>query len=174
MIIMVEYKIQDIEGTFNGEIVKNFGNSEYIIKIDDTEHNLKVLDMGIRGVEFILNQRYHKIKYLETTKTQMTMSVDGVNIVVNLHPSLDEIVYKNSGGGGGASMQTALKSQIPGKVVQVAVGVGDSVKKGDVICTLESMKMQVGIKSHRDGTVQSIKVKEGDSVAKSDIVAQIE
>ena len=51
---------------------------------------------------------------------------------------------------------------------------GDSVKKGDVICTLESMKMQVGIKSHKDGIVKSIKIKKGDTVAKNDLVAEIE
>ena len=46
-----------------------------------------------------------------------------------------------------AVSQLALKSQIPGKVVSIAVEhEGDSVKKGDVVCTLESMKMQVAVK----------------------------
>ena len=49
-----------------------------------------------------------------------------------------------------------------------------SVKKGDVVCVLESMKMQVSIKSHKDGTVKKIKVKPAASVAKNDVLAEIE
>jgi len=65
-------------------------------------------------------------------------------------------------------------SQIPGKVVSIAVQEGDPVKQGDVICTLESMKMQVAVKSHKNGSIKSIKIKIGGTVAKNDIVAEIE
>jgi len=91
---------------------------------------------------------------------------------MNTH--FDKIVYKHSGGSGTGDAQLSLKSQIPGKVVSIAVADGDSVKKGDVVCTLESMKMQVAIKAHKDGVVKSIKVKETGTVAKGDVVAEIE
>ena len=68
----------------------------------------------------------------------------------------------------------ALKSQIPGKVVSIAVNEGDSVNTGDVVCTLESMKMQVAVKAHKAGSIKSIKIKEGGSVAKGDLIAEIE
>ena len=170
----MEYKIQDIEGTFNGQVVENLGNSEYTIKIGEQEQNLKILSMDSRGIEFILDQTYHRAKYLESSTAEMNMVVDGIPITVNMHPGMDKIVYKNSGGGGAGGAQIALKSQIPGKVVSIAVEEGASVKKGDVICTLESMKMQVGIKAHKDGVVKSIKVKEAGSVAKNDVIAEIE
>ena len=64
--------------------------------------------------------------------------------------------------------------RLPGKVVSIAIAEGDSVKKGDVICTLESMKMQVSVKAHKDGSVKSIKIKEGATVAKGDAIADIE
>ena len=48
------------------------------------------------------------------------------------------------------------------------------MKKGDVVCVLESMKMQISIKSHKDGVVKSIKMKQGSSVAKNDVLAEIE
>jgi biotin carboxyl carrier protein len=51
---------------------------------------------------------------------------------------------------------------------------GSNVKKGDVVCVLESMKMQVSVKSHKDGVVKKLKVKGGMSVAKNDILAEIE
>jgi biotin carboxyl carrier protein len=52
--------------------------------------------------------------------------------------------------------------------------VGDNVKKGDVVCVLESMKMQVSIKSHKDGVIKTMKIKQGNSVAKNDVLVEIE
>jgi biotin carboxyl carrier protein len=64
-----------------------------------------------------------------------------------------------------------VKSQIPGRVVNVVAQEGLSVKKGDPIVVLESMKMQVAVKAHRDGIIKQIKVAQGDTVARYDIVA---
>lgn len=170
----MEYKIEEIEGTFNAQILKNLGSNEYVIKLDSREHQLRIIHMDSRGIEFILDQKYHKVKYLENTTAQMNLVVDGTPMKLNVNAKFDEIVYKNTGGGSSADTQTNLHSQIPGKVVSVNVSEGDSVKKGDVVCVLESMKMQVSIKSHKDGVIRKIKIKGGGSVAKNDVLAEIE
>jgi biotin carboxyl carrier protein len=150
----MNYKIQDLEKSFDGKIIENLGNNDYVIKINDNEHNLKIITMNSNGIEFVLDNKYHKAKYLEQSTNEMNIVIDNVPITLNLHTHFDEIVYKNSGGGGAGNAQLALKSQIPGKVVSISVSEGDTVKKGDVVCTLESMKMA--------------------TVAKGDVVAEIE
>lgn len=170
----MDYKIKDTEKTFDGEITKNLGNNEYVIKINDVEHQIKILKMDSKGIEFILDQKYHRTKYLENSTNEMNLIIDNVPITINMHTDLDTIVFKHSGGAISSDTQLALKSQIPGKVVSIAVQEGDSVKQGDVVCTLESMKMQVSIKSHKNGSIKSIKIKIGGTVAKNDIVAEIE
>ena len=170
----MNYKISDIEKSFDGKITENLGNNDYVIKINDREHQLKILTMNSKGIEFILDQQYHKAKYLEKSTNEMSLVIDNVPITLNLNTHFDKIVFKNSGGAGAGSAQLSLKSQIPGKVVSIAVAEGDSIKKGDVVCTLESMKMQVAVKAHKDGVVKSIKVKETTTVAKGDAIADIE
>ena len=170
----MEYKIEDIEDVFNAEIIQQLGNLEYLIKINDTEKNLKILTMSSRGIEFVLDQKYHNVKYLDNTTSQMKIVVNGVPITVNMHQNFNEIVFKNSGDSGTGDSQLNLHSQIPGKVIKISVSEGSEVKKDDVICVLESMKMQVSVKSHKDGVVKKIKVKEGATVAKNDIIAEIE
>lgn len=170
----MEYKIKDIEQTLNGEIVEKLGNDEYIIKLNDREQNLKIISMDSKGIEFVLDQKYHKVKYLDSTTAKMNLVVDGVQLTLNMRANIDEIVYKNLGGTVPADSQLALKSQIPGKVISIAVQDGATVKKDDPICVLESMKMQVSVKAHKDGTIKSIKIKEGGSVAKGDVIAEIE
>lgn len=170
----MEYKIEDIEDVFNAEIIQQLGNLEYLIKINDNEKNLKILTMSSRGIEFVLDQKYHNVKYLDNTTSQMKIVVNGVPITVNMHQNFNEIVFKNSGDSGTGDSQLNLHSQIPGKVIKISVSEGSEVKKADVICVLESMKMQVSVKSHKDGVIKKIKVKEGSTVAKNDIIAEIE
>ena len=170
----MDYKIQDIENAFAGEITENLGKNEYMIKINDDDHQIKILNMDTKGIEFLLDQKFHKAKYLKSTTNEFNLVIDNVPITINKNTHFDEIVYKNSGGAGGGSSELALKSQIPGKVVSIAVNEGDSINSGDVVCTLESMKMQVAVKAHKAGSIKSIKIKEGSSVAKGDLIAEIE
>lgn len=170
----MDYKISDVEKSFDGKIVENLGNNDYVIKINDKEHQLRILSMDAKELEFVLDQQYHKAKYLETATNEINLVIDNVPITLNMNTHFDEVVFKNSGGSGAGGAQTALKSQIPGKVVSIAVTEGDSIKKGDVVCILESMKMQVAVKAHKDGAVKNLKVKEGATVAKGDIITDLE
>lgn len=60
---------------------------------------------------------------------------------------------------------TAVKAQLPGKVIRVGVAEGDHVNNGDVLLVLEAMKMEVEVKAPVAGTVSSMAVKAGDQVA---------
>ncbi|TLX66298.1 MAG: biotin/lipoyl-binding protein [Thaumarchaeota archaeon] len=170
----MEFKIENLEKKFDAEILKILSNSEYLLKLQGKERNLKILNMTTEGIEFMLDNTYHFVKYLENTTAKMTLVVDGVKVIFDKHSELDKIVYKNSGVESGVDSQVFLRSQIPGRVVSINVAVGDNVKKGDVVCVLESMKMQVSIKSHKDGVIKSMKIKQGNSVAKNDILVEIE
>ena len=63
-----------------------------------------------------------------------------------------------------ASGQTAVKSPMPGTVLDIKVTAGQSVKKGDVLMVLEAMKMENDISAPADGTVSAVKVSKGESV----------
>ena len=147
----MEFKLEDIEETFNGEIINKISNNEYLIKIQDKEYHIQILNINSSGMEFVLDNHYHSVNYLENQTAEMKIVVDGVPLTKNMHTKLDEIVYKNTGGSDVGSAQINLRSQIPGRVVSIEVTVGDKVKKGDTVCVLESMKMQVSVKSHKDG-----------------------
>ena len=59
----------------------------------------------------------------------------------------------------------AVKAPMPGTLIKVNVKVGDSVKKGDVLCVLEAMKMENDIMSPVDGVVATVDGAQGASVA---------
>jgi len=70
--------------------------------------------------------------------------------------------------------QEKVEVPITGKVLSIDVKVGDAVKEGDVICTLESMKMENPILAPVDGTVTEIPVKVDQVVKPGEVLAVIE
>lgn len=59
---------------------------------------------------------------------------------------------------------------MPGKVLDVKVSVGSSVKNGDLVLLLEAMKMENEIFAPADGTVAEVRVRGGDSVNTGDVL----
>ena len=63
---------------------------------------------------------------------------------------------------------------ITGKIISVDVKVGQAVKEGDLICTLESMKMENPILAAVSGTVVEVAVKADQVVKSGEKIAVIE
>ena len=63
---------------------------------------------------------------------------------------------------------------LTGKIISVNVKQGDSVKEGDIICLLESMKMENPIIAPVDGTIVEIDVAPEQVVKPGGIIAIIE
>lgn len=66
---------------------------------------------------------------------------------------------------GSSKTSNVVISPMPGRVVKVFVEPGQSVKKGDNLISVESMKMEYFMKATRDGVIDRIRIKEGDTVA---------
>ena len=67
-----------------------------------------------------------------------------------------------------------VKSPLPGSIVKVMVKPGDSVKKGDTLLTMESMKMENVVASEYTGTVKNVLVQAGQNVMQDDKLVEIE
>ena len=68
----------------------------------------------------------------------------------------------------------AIKTPLPGVIIDVKVNVGDTVKKGDTVVVLEAMKMENNINADRDGKVTAIQVAKGDTVADGAVLVVME
>jgi biotin carboxyl carrier protein len=68
----------------------------------------------------------------------------------------------------------AVAAPMPGKVVRVLVGLGDSVERGQGLVVIEAMKMQNEMKAPKQGRVVSIGAVEGATVAAGDVLATVE
>ncbi len=66
-----------------------------------------------------------------------------------------------------------IGAPMPGMVASIAVSVGQKVKEGETLLTLEAMKMFAAISAPADGTVQEITAKVGESVESKDLLMRM-
>ena len=64
-----------------------------------------------------------------------------------------------------------VSAAVPGKVVKIVASVGQSVKAGDSVVIVVSMKMEIPVVAPQDGTIASIDVAEGAAVENGDTLA---
>ena len=57
-----------------------------------------------------------------------------------------------------------LSSPMPGTITNLLVQVGDTVKQGDLLITLEAMKIEHALKAPQAGTIEAIYYEVGDSI----------
>jgi len=66
-----------------------------------------------------------------------------------------------------------VRAEITANVWQVRTEVGASVKEGDELMILESMKMEIPVTSPMDGVVTELRVAPDDQVQEGDVLAVI-
>lgn len=90
----------------------------------------------------------------------------GETFVLTARPPVKDAAH--GGGGDGAVI-----APMPGKVVAVAVSVGDKVVRGQALLTLEAMKMEHALSAPFDGEVEALSVSVGDQVAEGVVLARL-
>lgn len=86
----------------------------------------------------------------------------------------DPRLYKGSTGAQGAGGRAAVSTPMPGRVIRVLVGQGDSVEAGQGVVVVEAMKMQNEMKAPRAGRVVSVSAREGAAVGAGESLVVIE
>jgi len=62
---------------------------------------------------------------------------------------------------------------MPGMVVTVAVKVGQQVKRGDPLLSMEAMKMETLLSAERDATVHAVHVRTGEVIQAKDLLIEL-
>ncbi len=164
------------------------------------EHKLEVTDENIfiafacgeKGIEFLQGKTKENIRKVsaeteakatapaQTTGTKgpgnYTVTVDGkpFNVTVAEGTGAVQTISQAPTSPAIAIKGEPVVASMPGSVTHIEVGVGDTVKEGDVILVLEAMKMESPIKAPKDSRIISIEVAVGDNVKNGDTLAMIE
>ncbi|MEQ6203561.1 pyruvate carboxylase [Sulfitobacter sp. HNIBRBA2951] len=67
-----------------------------------------------------------------------------------------------------------IGAPMPGVVASVGAVVGQSVKEGDLLLTIEAMKMETGLHAERDAVVKAVHVAAGGQIDAKDLLVELE
>ncbi len=123
-----------------------YDNTEYRVEAEETKPGQLKIKIGDRFIKSVITEG-EKEKYI---------FVDGE--VFKVKPVELTGMKKTK------KKRGDLSSPISGKVVNVKVKKGESVKKGDVLMVIEAMKMEYLIRAPFDGKVQKVNFKEKDQI----------
>lgn len=73
----------------------------------------------------------------------------------------------------GAVGSIRVEAGAAGKVFKIDAAVGQAVKSGDPVVTIEAMKMEIPVVAPKDGTVASINVAVGDAIEAGALLATL-
>ncbi len=73
----------------------------------------------------------------------------------------------------GAAHHGPITAPMPAAVRKVAVAVGDTVQRGDVLVVLEAMKMEMPVRADADGTVEAVNCREGEMVRAGEVLVEL-
>jgi biotin carboxyl carrier protein len=147
-------------------------NREFLVEIIDDRHlsvNGKIYGVDFESVSgqpvfsLIVDGRSHE-SYVYQIDDNWQVLLRGRLYPVIVEDEREKRLRAAAGGGVAETGEFHLRAPMPGLVVTILVEEGQTVKKGQVLLILESMKMQNELKSPRDGTVERIKIKPGESV----------
>ncbi len=135
--------------------------NQYEVEIQNIEDNVATVEVNGTTYEVEVDKTLQPVK---TPKLVRTMSVPSTDSSRATAKTSSPSEPKGSG---------AIKSPLPGVIIKVHVAVGDTVKLGQKLLTLEAMKMENSIDADKEGKVAQIKFRQGDSVMEGDILIVI-
>jgi biotin carboxyl carrier protein len=143
---------------------------KYSFSINGNEYDVEIKNVDDNVAEVEVNGFVYSVEFdrsIETTKTPKlvrNLVVPSTDITRAEQKTSSPSIPKGAG---------IVKSPIPGTILEIHVSVGDTVKSGDRLITLEAMKMENIINSDKGGKVISIHIKKGDTVMEGDILVEI-
>ncbi len=118
----------------------------------------------------------HTLKMISRSGNKATVELNGSTREVEWSRVRKEAAPTVARGssGAGKKVEGGVYPPMPGKITEVKVSVGDSVKAGDTVCVLEAMKMFNELKAPCDGVVKEVNIESGSAVTPSDLLVLIE
>jgi len=132
---------------------------EYKYTIDGNKYEVAVNEVNDTTAKVTVNGTEYTVEWEKPIEEKPVVKVQPVTAkpVATAAPAATPAAAPVSG--------NAIKTPLPGVIIDVKVKVGDTVKKGDTVVVLEAMKMENNINADRDGKVVAIQVAKGDTVA---------
>ena len=143
----------------------NPSGDNYVATMDGKTVSVQVIRAEDGRMDLLIDgQRVNA--HVSSDMAKRWVTIDGQTIVLTKTSGAKQGVRHDHAGG--------LIAPMPGQVRSVSVSVGDVVKKGQTLLTMEAMKMEIRIQALKDGKVTALHVAKGQTVEREQILIEVE
>jgi len=135
------------------------------VVIDNQTYEVDVDDIHVRPVIAIVDgERYEVWPEVEKISSGGAAPVPAISVPDAKPAPVASAPAVQKGG------SKDIPAPLPGVIVAVLVKPGDTVSRGQELCTLEAMKMKNAIRANRDGKIADVAVNVGDQVGHGQVL----
>lgn len=163
------FDTQSIEINPSGEnYIAAIADKKYLVEIVRVNGGQGRMDLRITDMDSSVSIRESVTKsaYVSSDMAKRWVTLNGQTLVLTKTSGAKQGVRHDQAGG--------LIAPMPGQIRSVSVRVGDDVKKGQTLLTMEAMKMEIRIQSLKDGRVSALHVAQGQTVEREQILIEVE
>jgi biotin carboxyl carrier protein len=140
---------------------------KFNLKINDHSYSVDILSMDSNAATVDVNGILYEVEVEKELKPSKAI-LPRKDFVPssNTLPRVKTYAADNSTG--------IIRSPLPGKVIDIAVNVGDRVTTGQTVICIEAMKMENNIRADKDGIIKTVSVQAGAIVIEGELLIEIE
>ncbi|MFH2004182.1 MAG: biotin/lipoyl-containing protein [Bacteroidota bacterium] len=166
---MPEYKVYIEEQEY--QVDADFQNE---VTIDGKKHKIDLVKLNGGQYSVIFDNDVYEISVIQQTDLLYTINAYNESYELVIEDERARLLKKFTKKEDADKKELIIKAPMPGLVLKVEVGVGQSISAGTGLVILEAMKMENEIKSTRNGIVKEIKVVEKMAVEKGEVLMILE
>jgi biotin carboxyl carrier protein len=152
--------------TFDTQTIEiNPSDEGYVASVDGKNVIVQVLRAANGRMDLLVDGQ-RVTAYVSSDMAKRWVTVDGSTSMLTKTSGAKQGIHHDHAGG--------LIAPMPGQIRSVAVSVGEAVKKGQTLLTMEAMKMEIRIQALKDGVVKSVSVTQGQTVEREQILIEME
>ena len=136
-----------------------------IVRVDFAQGRMDLRFTDISDSAMIRESVFKSV-HVSSDGAKRWVTIDGQTLMLTKTSGAKRGVRHDHAGG--------LIAPMPGQVRSVSVSVGDAVKKGQTLLTMEAMKMEIRIQALKDGVVKMVYAAQGQTVEREQILIEME
>ncbi len=171
-----EYKITLDENLFDVDVKMLDEGGLLVITVGDQSFTMKPAMTGENNWVVNDTANDYAVKILKKSGRVVTLEINGEERLIEWERVRKQEATKSpsSATKSGPKVSGGIYPPMPGKITEVRVKAGDSVKKGQTVCILEAMKMFNELKTSTSGAVKEVNCEVGSMVTPDDLLVLIE
>ncbi len=166
----------EINGRGRTVSIERSATGRYRVTIDGRAQDVDAVRVGALGLSLLLNGASGVSRDVQVAPAgcngELLIRLDGRTIVATVNGSRTGRAAAD--GGSHTHGEQSVVAPMPGRVVRVLVGPGDTVAARQGVVVVEAMKMENELRAPRAGRVKHIAVEAGASVEAGRVLVVIE